>query len=62
MKVAGALFKKIKANQPHLFDKDHGNIKFFDVFAIVPKFRSLGKFFFDKIVHTINLFCRPSNC
>ena len=60
MKVAAALFKKIKANQPHLFDKDHGNIKFFDVFTIVPKFRSLGKFFV-KILHTVNLLCRPSN-
>ena len=43
VKVAGELFKKIKENQPLLFNKDKREIKYFDFFTIVPSFRSLGK-------------------
>ena len=39
-KVAEELLKKIKNNQPHLFNK---SMRYFDFFAIVPLFRSLGK-------------------
>ena len=40
-KVAVELLKKIQNNQPHLFDK---GMRYFDFFAIVPLFRSLGTF------------------
>ena len=41
-KIAEELFKKIRdsfKDRPHLLK----NMKYFDFFAIVPKFRSLGK-------------------
>ena len=43
--MAVELLKKIKTNQPHIFEGK----KYFDFFTIVPSFRSLGNLCFLNI-------------
>ena len=43
--MAVELLKKIKTNQPHIFE----GMKYFDFFTIVPSFRSLGNLCFLNI-------------
>ena len=53
-KIAEELFKKIQdsfKDLPHLLK----NMKYFDFFAIVPKFRSLGKLSFGLKEYTVEL-------
>ena len=45
-KVAKDMMKQIKKSQPELFK--NSNFKYFDVFAIVPSFISLGEIYAHK--------------
>ena len=59
-KVAKDMMKQIKKSQPELFK--NANFKYFDVFAIVPSFISLGEIYAHKNICVMEYKSKKSSC